>query len=155
RRVVVSSWLDSHCFAACCGLIDSANHFDRPPAFAAVHQRGAVVSDCVDEVGELPGVTYVRDCRWVTRPAAGPDLRREALTYRHVLGPRFLEVPLEYVVLLDDDGAGVAMHRDRLRQTRVHTGGCLNHAEGAALELQACHSGVLNLDALVGEHGGE
>src|SRR5207244_10092645 len=104
---------------------------------------------------ELAGVADVRYRGGVRRAAGAADLLREALADGVVVGLRRLELPAQQVVLFDDDGALVAVHRDRLGVAGPDAGGRLDEAEGAALEAQGGDRGVLDLDALVRQEGGE
>src|SRR5262249_9654638 len=54
-----------------------------------------------------------------------------------------------------DDASRIAVDRDRLREAGVNARRRLDDAEGAAFELEAGDRGILDLDTLMGEHGGE
>ena len=65
------------------------------------------------------------------------------------------QIPAQHVVLLDHDGAVVAVYGDGLREPGVHTGGCLDDSQRAIGEAETGDGGVLDFDPLMRERGGE
>src|SRR5262249_29695179 len=101
-------------------LVDGSDEGDRLATFAAVHLRGTIGLDRPNEVGELAGVTLVRDRLRVPRPARRADLLGEPLLYREVSRGFGREIPAQDVFLLDDGRAAIAVDGDGLRQAGMN-----------------------------------
>src|SRR5215831_3015659 len=97
----------------------------------------------------------MRDCGGIARSARSTNLLSEAPANGLILFALWGELPTQHIFLLDHRGSPFTMHGDGFWQSRVNASCGLNHAQRAGLETQTGNSGVLNLDALVGERGSE
>src|SRR6266478_9010619 len=94
-------------------------------------------------------MSHMRDGGGIAGPAARPDFLGKALSDGLIVVGFRIELPTEDVVLLDHHAATIPVDADRLGQSRINTGGRLDHSQGAIGKSQAGDSGILDLDALM------
>src|SRR5438046_1379932 len=98
-------------------FVNSKNHLNCLASLAAIDERCPTLRDSLDEIGELAGVSLVRNGGRIARPAGGADFLHEPLADRIIPGLRGLELPAQQVILLDDDAPLITVDADRFRQS--------------------------------------
>src|SRR5262245_47302777 len=118
RSSVVQRLLTKLNSAACpVRLVNRTDQGDRPAPFAAIDLRGGAGVDGPHVVGELAGMSLVRDRLRIGSAARGTNLLSEVLLDRIVVRRVRLKLPAQYDLLLDDRRAAVTVDGDRLRQS--------------------------------------